>query len=274
MRNLPVRLLIFIAALSCGSQSTHENHRNYTSEIVPESAILNPQGERIAERFNPPLGFERIPADSTSFAFFLRHLPLKQDESPVKFYDGTIKKSSRSHAAVIDIETGNRDLQQCADAIIRLRAEYLFAQKAYDKIHFNFVSDGKARHYIDYGNPIRSHNSLLKYLNYIFAYANTTSLYNELIAVPDIALLQIGDVIIQTGNPYGHAVIVTDLAKDPRTGEIVYLLAQSFMPAQDIHILKNPLNSEISPWYRLSGDEIVTPDWRFKPDDLRRFRSQ
>ena len=51
--------------------------------------------------------------------------------------------------------------------------------------------------------------------------------------VSPVTSMQIGDVLIQGGSP-GHAVIVVDMAENPATGEKLYLLAQSYMPAQDI----------------------------------------
>ena len=51
--------------------------------------------------------------------------------------------------------------------------------------------------------------------------------------------MQIGDVLIQGGSP-GHAVIVVDMAENPATGEKLYLLAQSYMPAQDIQSAGEP----------------------------------
>ena len=54
--------------------------------------------------------------------------------------------------------------------------------------------------------------------------------------------MQIGDVFIKGGFP-GHAVVVLDMAENDRTGQRVFLLAQSYMPAQDIHIMKNPTNA-------------------------------
>jgi hypothetical protein len=42
---------------------------------------------------------------------------------------------------VLDIPVGDKDLQQCADAIIRLRAEYFFSIGSIDSIHFR-ATDG------------------------------------------------------------------------------------------------------------------------------------
>ena len=83
--------------------------------------------------------------------------------------------------------------------------------------------------------------------------------------------MQIGDVFIRAGSPYGHAVIVVDMAENDTTGEKVYMLAQSYMPAQDIQILVNREEREISPWYRLGEGPVETPEWTFSPADLRRF---
>jgi hypothetical protein len=84
--------------------------------------------------------------------------------------------------------------------------------------------------------------------------------------------MQPGDVIIKGGFP-GHGVLVMDMAQNPTTGEKLFLLAQSYMPAQDFQILKNPNNSKLSPWYSLSDvkDVLKTPEWNFSTDDLRRW---
>lgn len=50
------------------------------------------------------------------------------------------------------------------------------------------------------------------------------------------------------------------------------MLAQSYMPAQELQILINPTKREISPWYSLDfGDELATPEWRFQKGSLKRF---
>jgi len=42
------------------------------------------------------------------------------------------------------------------------------------------------------------------------------------------------------------------------------------MPAQDIHIVKNPGNEKLSPWND-AGEEgiILTPEWKFRKEQLR-----
>ena len=50
------------------------------------------------------------------------------------------------------------------------------------------------------------------------------------------------------------------------------MLAQSYMPAQDIHIVKNPMDDELSPWYKVSdNNEIITPEWKFYKNQLRQW---
>jgi hypothetical protein len=82
--------------------------------------------------------------------------------------------------------------------------------------------------------------------------------------------MEAGDVFIQGGSP-GHAVIVIDLAVND-SGEKIFLLSQSYMPAQEIHLLKNPVDTGISPWYKTDfGDILETPEWKFKSTHLKRF---
>ena len=103
------------------------------------------------------------------------------------------------------------------------------------------------------------------------AYAGTLSLAKELTSVP-VTSMQIGDVLIQGGSP-GHAVIVVDMAENPATGEKLYLLAQSYMPAQDIQVLVNLKERDKSPWYTLKGEgSILTPEWGFTSVNLKRFK--
>ena len=88
------------------------------------------------------------------------------------------------------------------------------------------------------------------------------------------ACSELADEIIKGGFP-GHAVLVADVAEQLGTGTRRFLLIQSFMPAQDMHVLRGAPGSDGSPWYGLeAGKPLVTPEWTFPPGSLRRWRFQ
>jgi len=255
------------------------------AEEKPEIRIINPSGNTVNERINTPEGFERVPVREGSFAEYLRNLPLKPHAAKVMYYDGRVKARD-VHDAVIDIDVGERDLQQCADAVIRLRAEYLYSLGEYDRIHFDFTNgfrtdytkwmegyrirvEGNDARWVKTAEYRDDYESFRDYLDIVFAYAGTISLAQEMKPVA-LEEMQPGDVFIQA-DP-GHCVIVIDMARNKETGERLFMIAQSYMPAQDIHILKNTQNKQISPWYSLDfGDVLVTPEWKFTKNDLKRF---
>lgn len=238
----------------------------------------------LVERIAPPPGFERRPAEDGSFAAWLRSLPLKPLDQPVRLYDGAIKPRQDVHSAIIDIDIGQRDLQQCADAIMRLRAEWQFATGRPKDIGFNFTGggrvdfaryakgqrpDAKSRRWTASAKPDASYAAFRKYMDLVFAYAGTASLENELKSIP-ASDVEIGDVFIKGGFP-GHAVLVVDIAINPLTGSKRMLLLQSYMPAQDMHVLKNFDNGDGSPWYQVPTSELKTPEWTFPAGSLRRW---
>jgi hypothetical protein len=239
----------------------------------------------IASRIAVPPGYARVAVAPGSFGAWLRELPLRPGRPPVYLYNGDEKSNQAAHFAVLDMDVGDRDLQQCADAVIRLRAEYLFQGPCKDEIRFDFTSGDVARWaaWRDGLRPVVSNNRVAwrqtaepdsgyanfrSYLQTVFTYAGSASLERELIAVTEPAALAIGDVFIQGGFP-GHAVLVVDVAQSD-DGERIFLLAQSYMPAQDIHILTS--STAIDPWYRAaSAGELRTPEWNFRFEDLKRF---
>ena len=219
-----------------------------------------------------PEGFTREKCDTTSFGYYLRCLQLKTNNNEVLLFNGLKKGNQSAQFAVVKMDVGTQDLQQCADAVMRLRGEYLFQQKSYDLLHFNFLSDGKPRFFKDYCNGDYSYKKFRSWMNYIFSYANTGSLLNELKKVNVVSEVKIGDVFIVRGNPYGHAVIVVDVAVNSK-GEKLFMLAQSYMPAQEIHVLKNNNNEEINPWYSTNIENtLITPEYIFTKNDLYRFQ--
>ncbi len=265
--------IIILGGLACQPANADPQGAEPISSTVATSpaSLVDPAGTTIATRFLAPEGFRRTRLDSLSFGHYLRTLPLKPAGSRVKYFDGREKNSEGVYVGVVDMEIGTRDLQQCADAVMRLRGEYLFAQKRYQDIHFNFLSDGKPRYYRDRADANYSYKSFRKYMDYIFSYANTASLKKELKPVP-FDSMQIGDVFIVQGNPYGHAIIVVDMAIHPETKERLFMLAQSYMPAQETQVLVNPNAPSISPWYKMDVESaLYTPEWTFEKGDLHRF---
>jgi hypothetical protein len=206
----------------------------------------------------------------------------------VRLFSGDRAPVQSAHAAVIALDVGDRNLQQCADAVIRLRAEYLWARGHTDRIGFHITSgdfapwprwarghrprvDGNAVRWVRTARPDRSYDNFRAYLRRVFVYAGTHSLGRELVPVGDPRDVRPGDVFVEGGFP-GHAVLVVDVAERPdRPGKLM-LLAQSYMPAREMHVLRNPNDTERSPWYR--GDfeaSLRTPQWTFEGHDLRRF---
>jgi len=219
--------------------------------------LISPVADNVTTRFALPTGYTRQTNSPQSFGTYLQNLPLKPIGTHTKTYRGTITNTDAYTAAVIDISVGKEDLQQCADAIMRLRGEYLYAQKRYSEIGFHFVS-GFYCDYIHYANGYRYHNdkwvlkatkdysypTFMNYMNLVFAYAGTLSLEKELKPVADANDLKAGDVFIHGGSP-GHCFVVMDVAENS-SHQKIFLLAQSFMPAQDIQVLKSQ-----SPWFSL-----------------------
>ncbi|MBK9148745.1 MAG: DUF4846 domain-containing protein [Flavobacteriales bacterium] len=245
---------------------------------------MGQQGSTLEAGFTPPPGSVRMPAPASSFAHYLRNLRLLPAGAPVLLHDGSRKPRQDAHAAVIDLSVGRRDLQQCADAVIRLRAEHLFATGRQSEIAFDFTNGFRAEwdrwragdrivvnsnrcSWERMAKVDSSHAELLRFLDRVFTYAGTLSLSRELKAAGD-APIAAGDVFIQGGSP-GHAMIVVDQVRAP-DGRNLFLLAQSFMPAQQIHIVRNP-DGRFGDWYTAEGDRLVTPEWNFAWSDRKRW---
>lgn len=281
---LTVVSILIVVAPADSDEQRPRSPRYCWPHAAPRSA------DTVVGRFTPPVGCKRVAMLSGSFGEWLRGLPLLPGTGVVHLHDGSAKPDQLSHAAVIDIDVGRRDLQQCADAVIRLRAEYQLAAGEKDKIAFRFTSGDVAR-YSDWRRGLRpcvkggkvawskqarpddSNASLRAYLDTVFTFAGTLLLAKELVAVADPADIQPGDVFIDPGSP-GHAEIVVDVVENTATRRRMFLLAQSFMPAQQMYILRrsakpNDVWFEIEPTGRLS-----TPHWVFQRDRLRRFRPE
>ncbi|MCL2510948.1 MAG: DUF4846 domain-containing protein [Bacteroidales bacterium] len=268
--------------IGCDKQENIEIEETTISNTSNKS-IINEKGMTIETRFNPPNGFQRKSVDEDSFAYYLRNLPLKPAGAKVKYYNGNIKDNG-VYDAVVDMDVSNRDLQQCADAIIRLRGEYFYSMGRLEDISFT-LTNGFEMDYLTWreGNRVivNGNNTVWRktaeysdnyanfraYIEFVFIYAGTLSLSKSL-HPKDIKDIDIGDVFILGGSP-GHAVIVVDVAEN-ENGKKVFLLAQSYMPAQETQILKNYNDNTMSPWYSADITEyLYTPEWTFKINQLK-----
>jgi hypothetical protein len=216
-----------------------------------------------------------------SWQYFLQHLPIK--EGPILDYRGNKLGNQAKHVAIINYDVGTTDLQQCADALMRLRAEYLFSQKRFPEIGFYFTSGDyyswnaycKGKRPVIRGNKVsftntvpseHTHASLRKYLDIVYTYAGTISLSKELKSADTFDL---GTIVITPGSP-GHCFIIIDKAKD-KTGKEIFKLAEGYTPAQSIYVLSNPYDEEINPWYRLDKGVIETSSYQFTNYNLKKF---
>ena len=257
-----------------------------TADSDEAHTAIHPEGTCLEERFPTPAGYTREAAPEGSFQQYLRRYPLKADKSPVLLYDGSEKGNQGAHEAVFDLPVFDSDLQQCADSIIRIYAEYFWSTGNQDRIAFHLTNgflmdypswregnrlqvDGNQVSWVKKASYDDSYETFLLYLEYVMMYAGTLSLNEECTPIsPD--QLKAGDMFIKGGSP-GHCVMVADVAVDGN-GDACFLLAQGYMPAQEFHILKNPA-SPGNPWYdtRDLSYPFYTPEYVFQEGCLKRW---
>ncbi|MBI4952677.1 MAG: hypothetical protein HY908_11635, partial [Myxococcales bacterium] len=262
--------------------------------LADATLAVPPAVDTVVGRFAPPAGFERVPLETGSFGAWLRALPLAAAGTPVVSFDGTTLHAASDPriAAVAALDVGKADLQQCADAIMRLWGEWSWARGVRD-LRYR-LANGQELPYARYqrgervvseGRSIRwearakatapdDHRAFRAYLDQVFMFANTGSLAKQARPV-GVDALRPGDFVIQPGAP-GHAVLVLDLARAP-DGRRAVLLGQSYMPAQSFQVLRPAAEDAAdrgSAWFTLDpdGPGLTTPFWpTFAWSALRRL---
>ena len=82
-----------------------------------------------------PEGFSFYAGKDSLFANWLLNQTLRKDNK-VYLHNGSLKQNQHAQYAVMDIYIGKKNLVQCADAVIKLRAEYFFQTSQFEKIVF------------------------------------------------------------------------------------------------------------------------------------------
>ncbi|MDR2237754.1 MAG: DUF4846 domain-containing protein [Chryseobacterium sp.] len=292
MKKKIIGITVILILISCTKEKASDRllpEPDKNEHLAAENASkINKDKNTIRERFSPPEGYQWVEEKAGSFGHFIEHFKLKPYGAQILRYDGVPISTQDLHEAVFDIDTGNKDLQQCADAAIRMRAEYLYKEKRFDEIKFHFTS-GDLLSWNDYKNGTRafvkgnsvsfrkaaafddSYQSFRNYLDLIFNYAGTISLNKETKPVTKNAELKTGDILITPGSP-GHIVFISGVCEN-KEGKRLFLLSEGFTPAQSIHVLSNPFDPAVTPWYDLdvNAPETKTARYFFKPTNFRNF---
>lgn len=284
-----VILLLFIISLVFVAFQFKPVEKVYDTvkAVIETPSLINKDSLTIKSRVNIPEGYKRVEYSKGSFEEYLRNYKLKAFGSKIINYDNTEYFWQRGHIGILEVPVPKNGLQQCADALIRIRSEYLWDNNRKDEIGFNFTSG----HYCSWkkyaegyrpkinGNKVtfrktavvnHTKDNFYNYLNLIYTYSGTLSLYNELKSVKSKDL-KIGDMLIKGGSP-GHIVMLCDEVINDE-GEKLYLLFQGNTPAQSVHLVKNLTDSTISPWYKLE-DDALTPvsNYTFSSSKFVRFK--
>ena len=279
---------------NAGAEFTPELPENSAQGDLPDASaaeleekeVIDPAGMTLETRVHTPEGYTRTVAEEDSLTQFLRSYPMKEAGAPVLLYDGREKGDQSAHAAVFDLPIENQDLQQCADSVMRVYAEYFLQTGQYERIAFHFTNgflaeyskwrDGQ-RIKVD-GNTVScvpssgyddSYECFQGYMKMMFSYAGTLSMDSEATPI-GTEEIRAGDGFLHGGSP-GHVVLVADVCEND-AGNKAFLLAHGYMPAQQFHLLKSPAH-ESDPWYYVNEltDPLHTPEYTFSMDSLKRL---
>lgn len=287
-KRLLVFIIVVIVIVAAVQFQSVERAINLAVNSTKTSSLINKDSSTIATRVNIPDGFKRVKYAKGSFQDYLRNYSLKPFGSKIINYDNSEYFWQRGHIGILDVPVPKNGLQQCADALIRVRSEYLWDTNQKNKIGFNFTS-GHYCSWTNYANGYRpkikgsnvsfhktakadhSKANFYKYLNLIYTYSGTLSLFHELPKINETKNLKIGDMLIKGGSP-GHIVMICDEAINDK-GEKIVLLFQGNTPAQSVHLVKNLEDSQRSPWYKLEKDaEIPVSNYTFYDSKFVRFK--
>lgn len=135
--------LIVILAIGYGFMNLSESGKRVASVVttyVIPSSLINEEGMTIKTRVKVLDGFKRKQPQPGSFSSYIQSYRLMSAAAKVINYDGKPYVYQAVHVGVLEVPVPKNGLQQCADALIRLRTEYLWEQDRKEEIGYNFTS--------------------------------------------------------------------------------------------------------------------------------------
>ncbi len=267
-------VLAALLLLACTSAPAEPLAGPEHAASAPEATVqfeppdLTRAGVTIADAFPPPHGAERVPADA--WGRWVQQRTLRDAAEPVRTHDGRFVRDRGARVVELPLVPG--DLQQCADAILRLRAEWLRETEQPVSFHATSGDPIPWARWEQGERPYAPGNAVLwrpgtqggweSYLAAVFTWAGTASLqqYETRAATTPAP----GMVLVQGGFP-GHAVLLLDVAT--RGDQTWLLLGQSYMPAQDFHVDLGPHDG----WWAWE-EPLRTNTWSFGFADLRDWK--
>ena len=228
--------------------------------------LLGASAETLEAAYPVPSGFVR--KSDSAFGQWLRTRSVADPNVPILTYDGRVVGHK---GRVIALEMVSGDRQQCADSIIRLRAEWELESGHLPSFHATSGDPMPWKRFVQGEKPYEKDGRIAwkqgsskrweDYLSRVFIWAGTASLaaYDTEAALNPTA----GDVMVQGGFP-GHAILLLDVVE--RGDERLVLVGEGYMPAQNFHVEHGPVDG----WWRWK-DGVSLNHWRLKADTLRRF---
>lgn len=257
--------------------------------ILALLVTVNCVAASLESTFAVPDGYQRVAAETHSYASYLRNLQVLPDSARVLNFKGDPVSFWPDDVRVLDIAfLFPEDLEQCADMGLRLYSEHMWSQGRADELTFPLqngqriswaewkqgrrlqLNETGTRHIHKVVAADDSRNSFNEFLRYLFYWTGSAGMKSGLKKV-DESELRPGDMIIQNeGGGMGHLSIILDMAQNT-SGEKLYLIGNGWTPAQSFFIHKATAGNGDDYWFTIDGYRRHLSRFSFGPFNFRRF---
>ena len=165
--------------------------------------------------------------------------------------------------AVVDLPMLS-NAEQCADACMRLKAEYLYQTGQYKRLNFKTSTASPCATAVGHRE---------KPFTAISADSMVLPVPSHSAARCSPVHWQISNPVTSLSTPEMADCLVMPSSLSNKNGKKAFLLVEGNTPARDIHLIRNLENPFRSPWFISDGSEkrfllCITP---FKATDLRHY---